>query len=312
MKKLDEREIIRILTARLGIQELDDVARVGRKIVIKCDMLVASTDVPLAMGPWQVARKSIVSCASDLASKGAKPLAAMVSLGIPISCTRAYVEGLANGFARASREFGVKIVGGDTNEASDLIIDCCMIGTLTIRKMPMRGGAKPGDIVVLSGPFGLPAAGLSILLYNARAAGTFRRQAIESVLVPVPRQRFGAALAKFFSSSIDSSDGLAISLYELATNAGVDFVIDSAPAARGLEDFAMENNIDADELVFHGGEEYEIVATIPRSNLKRAESAAKKAKVDLRIIGNVRTGPGRVFVGKRLLENRGYVHFSSR
>ncbi|MGH9991653.1 MAG: thiamine-phosphate kinase [Nitrososphaera sp.] len=312
MKKLDEREIIRILASRLGIRELDDVARVGRKIVIKCDMLVAKTDVPPAMEPWQVARKNIVSCASDLASKGARPLAAMVSLGIPRGCTRAYVEGLADGFARASRVFGVSIVGGDTNEASDLVIDCCMIGTLTTREMPTRGGARVGDIVVLSGPFGLPAAGLSILLHNARAAGTFRRHAIESVLDPIPRQRFGAALAKFFSSSIDSSDGLAISLYELAERGGVDIVIDSVPAARGLEDFARANNIDAGELVFHGGEEFEIVVTIPRSKLKRAESAAKKARVDLCIVGNVQRGKGRVFAGKRLLENRGYVHFSSR
>lgn len=312
MKKLDEREIIRILAARLGIRELDDVSRVGRKIVMKCDMLVAKTDVPQAMEPWQAARKSIVSCASDLASKGARPLAAMVSLGIPRSCTRAYIEGLAEGFARASREFGVRIVGGDTNEASDLVIDCCMIGTLTISEMPPRGGARPGDIVVLSGPFGLPAAGLAILLHNASAAGTFRRQAIESVLKPVPRQRFGIALARFFSSSIDSSDGLAISLYELAKRSGVDIVVDGVPEAQGLQDFAQANNIDANELVFHGGEEFEIVATIPRSYLKRASSVARKARVELHVIGHAQRGNGRVLLGTSVLKNRGYVHFVSR
>lgn len=278
---------------------------------MKCDMLVSSTDVPPGMRPVQVARKSVVSCASDLAAKGAKPLAAMVSLGLPRNCTRPYVEGLAEGFAGAASEFGIKIVGGDTNEAGELVIDCCMIG-LAGKEMPTRSGARPGDSVVVSGPFGFSAAGLAILLRNARAAGMLRKQSVDSVLEPKPRQRFGATLANFFSSSIDSSDGLAISLYELALSSGVDIVVNKVPAAPGLDRFGEENAIDVDELVFHGGEEYEIVATVPRSKLKQTESAARKAKVQLLVIGRVRKGTGKVFAGKRLLENRGYLHFQRR
>ncbi len=311
MTRLDEKEIIGILTRRLGIRDLDDVAPVTGNIVMKCDMLVSSTDVPPGMTPVQVARKSIVSCASDLAAKGANPLAVMVSLGLPRNCTRPYVEGLAEGFAGAASEFGIKIVGGDTNEAGELVIDCCMIG-LAGKKMPTRSGARPGDAVVVSGPFGFSAAGLAILLRNARAAGMLRKQSVDSVLEPKPRQHFGTTLAKFFSSSIDSSDGLAISLYELALSSGVDIVVNKVPAAPGLDRFDQENAIDVNELVFHGGEEYEIVATIPRSKVKQAESAARKAKVQLLIIGRVRKGTGKVFIGKQLLENRGYVHFQRR
>jgi len=273
-------------------------------------MLVASTDVPHGMAPWQVARKSVVSCVSDLAAKGVQPHAAMISLGLPKNCTRPYVEGLANGFAGASKEFGVRMVGGDTNEASGLVIDCSMIGFAS--KMPTRTGAKPGDVVVISGTFGLTPAGLEILMRDAKGGGAFRKYAVESVLEPKPRQRFGIALAKFFSSSIDSSDGLAISLYELAGQSGVNIVIDIVPAADGVEKFAQENGLDAHELVFHGGEEYEIVATIPKSRLNRAISAAKKSGIALHIIGRVQRGPGDVFVGKKLLENKGYVHFDMR
>ncbi len=311
MTRLDEKEIIGILTRRLGIKDLDDVAPVIRNIVMKCDMLVSSTDVPPGMTPVQVARKSIVSCASDLAAKGANPLAAMVSLGLPRNCTRPYVEGLAEGFAGAASEFGVRIVGGDTNESGELVIDCCMIG-IAGKKMPTRSGARPGDSVVVSGPFGFSAAGLAILLRNARAAGMLRKQSVDSVLEPKPRQNFGITLAKFFSSSIDSSDGLAISLYELASSSAADIVVNKVPAAQGLDRFGEENAIDVNELVFHGGEEYEIVATIPRSKLKQAESGARKAKVQMLVIGRVRKGTGKVFVGKRLLENRGYVHFQRR
>ncbi|HXV45405.1 MAG TPA: thiamine-phosphate kinase [Nitrososphaera sp.] len=311
MTRLDEKEIIRIFAGKLGIADLDDVALLEKNIVFKADMLVASTDVPDGMEAWQVARKSIVSCVSDLAAKGVKPHVAMISLGLPKNCTRPYVEGLAKGFAGASREFGVKIAGGDTNEAGGLVIDCSMIG-FAAGRMPTRKGAKPGDIVVVSGMFGWPPCGLAILMCGAEAAGMFRKQAAESVLMPSPRQRFGLALAKYFSSSIDSSDGLATSLYELAGQSRVDIVIENAPAAEGVEKFAQENGLDAHELVFHGGEEYEIVATIPKSKLKQAATAARKAGVGLHIIGRVKRGSGNVFAGKNLLENRGYVHLSVR
>jgi thiamine-monophosphate kinase len=311
MNRLNEREIIGIFARELGIRDLDDVSRIGKNSVLKCDMLVSSTDVPPQMKPWQIARKSVVSCASDLAAKGVRPTAAMVSLGIPATATPGFIKGLAKGFTRASKEFGIKIVGGDTNEASELIIDCCMFGEIGAT-MPQRGGAKQGDVVVVSGLFGLPAAGLSILLNGYRAARDLARRAVDSVLEPVPRQEFGAAMARFFSSSIDSSDGLAISLYELARNSHADIEIDSMPSAAGLAEFANANDLEAKDLIFYGGEEYEIVATVPRSMFRRAQLAAKRAKVRLYPIGSVKKGSGKVYVDSKRLDYRGYVHFSKR
>ena len=311
MRKLDEKEIIRIFASKLAITDFDDVALAGNGVVLKADMLVASTDVPAVMEPWQVARKSVVSCVSDLAAKGIQPHAAMISLGIPENCTRPYIEGLAQGFAIASREFAVKIVGGDTNKANGLVIDCSIIGFTRV-KMPTRKGARPGDFVVVSGRFGLQPAGLAILMRKAAAAGIFRKQAVESVLEPGPKLDFGLALSHYFSSSIDSSDGLAISLYELAGQSGVNIRIEKVPFAAGVEEFARENGLDANDLVFYGGEEYEIVATIPSSRINRAVSAAKKAGAEIHIIGRVQRGTGDVFIGKKLLEDRGYVHFRTR
>jgi thiamine-monophosphate kinase len=312
MTKLDEKEIIRIFANKLGISDLDDVVLLDNDIVFKSDMLVASTDVPRGMKAWQVARKSVVSCISDLAAKGISPYAAIISLGIQKKCELPYIKGLAKGFAIASKEFGVKIVGGDTNEACELVIDCSMIG-FAAGKVPTRRGAKPGDVVAISGRFGFAPAGLAILLRNADTArSVFRKQAVKSVLEPKPRQRFGLALAKYFSSSIDSSDGLAISLYELATESGVDIVIDSIPAVESLDKFALENSLDPAELVFYGGEEYEIVATIPQTKLRQASVAARKAQVCMHVIGRVQRGSGDVFVKKTLLENRGYMHFHER
>src|SRR5919199_2279064 len=284
MAKLDEKEIISIFANKLGISDLNDVVILGRDIVFKTDMLVASTDMPRTMKAWQVARKSIVSCISDLAAKGIRPHAVMISLGIPRDCKRPYIKGLAEGFAIAANEFGIKIVGGDTNEACDLVIDCSMIG-FAEGKVPTRSGAKPGDIVTISGRFGFPPAGLAILLRNAiSASSVFRKQAIKSVLEPKPNQRFGLALARYFSSSIDSSDGLAISLYELAGQSGVDIIIDNIPAVEGLDKFAYKNGLDIYELVFHGGEEYEIVATIPQTKLRRADGGAGEGGIFFAVI----------------------------
>lgn len=317
MTKLDEKQIIRIFANKLGISNLDDVALIDKGIVIKSDMLVASTDVPSGMKPWQTARKSIVSCISDLAAKGVRPHAAVISLGIPKSSStwRPVIEGLAEGFAIASNEFGVKIVGGDTNEAGELVIDCTMIGFPRF-KVPTRNGAKPGDFVIISGAFGFAPAGLAILLQDANAitvSSSFRKHAVKSVLEPYPRQSFGLALARYFSSSIDSSDGLAVSLYELASQSeGVDIIIYGIPAVEGLDKFAEENSLDKHELVFHGGEEYEIVATISHTKIRQAEAAARKAGVSLHVIGRVQRGSGNVFVRNKLLENRGYMHFHKR
>ena len=316
MTKLDEKQIIQIFANKLGLSNLDDVALLDKGIVMKSDMLVESTDIPRGMEAWQAARKSIVSCISDLAAKGVKPHAAVISLGIPnsYSMRQPYIEGLAEGFSIASKEFGVKIVGGDTNEAGELVIDCSMIGFSTF-KIPTRSGAKPGDYVIVSGAFGFAPAGLVILLQNAAITvsndinSTFSKHAVKSVLEPCPRQSFGLALARYFSSSIDSSDGLAVSLYELASRSkGVDIIIYTIPSVKGLDRFAQENSLDKHELVFHGGEEYEIVATISPTKIRKAEVAARKAGVGLHVIGRVQKGSGNVFAGNRILENRGYMH----
>jgi thiamine-monophosphate kinase len=314
---LDEKEIIRIFSNKLSINNLDDVAVLEKGIVIKSEMLVASTDVPRGMKAWQTARKSMVSGISDLAAKGVRPYAAMISLGIPNdrSIQRTDIEGLAKGFAIASKEFETKIVGGDTNEACELVIDCSIIG-FTRFDVPPRNGARPGDYLVVSGTFGFTAAGLAILLKKAiteKSNNRFRKHALKSVLEPCPRLSFGLSLARYFSSSIDSSDGLAVSLYELASQSiDVDIRIDRIPIAEGLEKFAKDNSVDPYELVFYGGEEYEIVATISSTKIKKAKEAARQAGVSLHIIGRVHKGSGKVFLRNKQLMNRGFTHFHKR
>jgi thiamine-monophosphate kinase len=278
-------------------------------------MLVESTDVPFGMRPRHIARKSIVACISDLSAKGIRPpYICVVSIGIPPKYSKSDIIDLVNGFKKASKEFGVKIIGGDTNKSNELIIDCSLVGVAADDKhIPKRNGAKPGDFIICSGNFGYTASGLKILMSRSEVKGQFEKKAILSVIDPSPKQIFGIHLAKYFSASIDSSDGLAISLYELAKQSKVNFFIDHIPTASGIQEFAKKNDLDAKSLIFYGGEEYEIVATISRSNLERAKSFARKSKLKLHVIGRVQKGCGKVFTinnGKKysLLESHGYLH----
>ena len=267
------------------------------------------------MRPWQIARKSIVSCISDLCSKGIKPYAFLVSIGIPKYYDKKNIKDLINGFFLVSKEYNVRFLGGDTNESKELVIDCNMIG-FTTSHIPERKGAKAGDLILVSGEFGYSASGLRIILHNAKANNTFKTKAVSCVMKPEPSTKFGLKLAKYFSSSMDSSDGLSISLYELARQSKKNFLIDKYPTSKAVHNFAKTNSYNIDELVFFGGEEYEIVATIPESKFRHTIKMSSKLGIKMNVIGKVTAGNGKVFLvdktgEKKLLNEKGYIHLTN-
>jgi thiamine-monophosphate kinase len=256
---------------------------------------------------------------SDMSAKGIEPpYLCLISIGIPSRYSKHHIIDLVRGFKIASREFGIRIVGGDTNKSNELVINCNVASVFPGHKLlPTRTGAKPGDFVISSGVFGYPSSGLNILLNKARANGRFRRTAIKSVLRPKPQLTFGTHMAEFFSSSIDSSDGLAASLYELAKQSKVDLIIDCIPSAKGVQQFARDNGLAAIDLIFYGGEEYEIIATISKINLEMARRLAEKLKLKLHVIGRVEKGDGKVIVlsqrgTRQRLREGGYIHSFDR
>ena len=118
------------------------------------------------MSLWQAARKAIVMNVSDFASKGAQPTAALVALGLPREFMRKDIEEIARGLNAGAREYGAYVIGGDTGEASDLIISISLFGTAEKQALMLRNGAKPGDILAVTGFFGKSAAGLRLLKDN--------------------------------------------------------------------------------------------------------------------------------------------------
>ena len=314
---MDEYDIIELLTRTAGRLPAgyspigDDVATLPSspgRLVLKADMLVGRTDVPPGMTWRQAGRKAVAMCVSDFASKGVSPQALMVSLGIPRSLGEKDIRALASGFRDGIDEWSLHLVGGDTNEADDVIIDCILAGFTD--RVVGRGGASPGELVVVTGEFGTTSAGLKILLEGARSAPGFRKAALENVYKPSPRLRSGLALRGFLSSAMDSSDGLAICLHTLAEASKVGIRIDRLPYARQLEKFASDNRYAVDELVLYGGEEYEIVGTVPGNKIRQAEAAAKAAGSALIVIGETTSERRIVTAGGRSIEKRGWIHLS--
>jgi thiamine-monophosphate kinase len=148
-------------------------------------------------------------------------------------------------------------------------------------------------LVVVTGDFGTTSAGLRILLEKAQSAPTFRSAAVRNVYLPSPRLALGIALRDFFSSAMDSSDGLAICLHTLSSASSVGMRIDALPYRKDLVDFSARNGYSLDDLVLYGGEEYEIVGTIPKDKIERAKTVARSMKSELRVIGET-TSNGRV------------------
>jgi len=321
---LGERRIIEILLDQLEVMPRvtvpfgDDASAVdlddGRLAVMKTDMLVGKTDVPPCMSLWQAARKAVVMNVSDLAAKGVRPAAILASLGLPRGLTEGDIEQIGRGLNDGAREYGAYVLGGDTNEASDLVISCAAFGTCEKQFFVKRGGARPGDLVAVTGPFGKTAAGLKILLEGLPASSKVKENLVNAVLMPQARLQEGLILAqtRAVTASIDSSDGLAWSLHEISRASRVGFIIEKLPIAQEAEEFAEAHGLNPAELALYGGEEYELVITVKAELWKRAEEAVKKIGGRITKIGLATGEPTILFKEKRgivPIEARGWEHF---
>jgi thiamine-monophosphate kinase len=324
-KELGERKIIELILNYLDqmpnmpIPFGDDASAVDlgadKLAVINMDMLVKKTDVPRTMSLWQAARKAVIMNISDLAAKGTQPLALLASIGVPPELTKTDIQQIGKGLNAGAREYGAYILGGDTNEASELIISCMALGLCNKHQLIKRSGAKPGDYLAVTGAFGKTASGLKILV-DRLPAPDIRDVLVDSVLMPKARVQEGVALAqsKAATASIDSSDGLAWSLHELSCASNVGFRLDVLPLVPEVERFADIHGFNSVELALYGGEEYELLVTVKPSVWQDAKKAVAS-------VGGILTKIGVVTKEKQILLNtaekiisieaRGWEHFKT-
>ena len=322
LRELGERWVLRYVARRLEglpgalLPPGDDAADMlfeGR-LVLSSDMMLESTDIPKGMGFRDVGYKAVTAATSDAAAKGAKPLAYLISLALPPETTEEEFKELWRGFEDAVKLYGGRLAGGDTNMGGEIIIDVSCIAS---SENPVsRAGAKPGDLLAVTGMFGAQAAGLHALLTENR--GRNAETVVKRFLRPVARVKEGAALTRSnaVSASMDSSDGLSETLYSLAEASRVGFLVEKPPVDEAAREYAEENGLNLFDLVFNGGEEYELVVTVKPSMLEEAVEAVEKVGGRLEVIGRATEDietvkaiwEGRVVEVPR----RGYQHFTSR
>ncbi|MCH8915504.1 MAG: thiamine-phosphate kinase [Thaumarchaeota archaeon] len=315
MTKLDESSIIKIFQSKLGnkkfISEDVEIFNLGKtKIVVKIDTLVESTDIPSKMKLADAARKSIVACVSDFAAKGIKPQYGIISVNLPKTISRSKINEIAAGFRKACNEYGISILGGDTNAGKEIVFNVCIFGKTD--KIVSRKGSKKGDLIFVTGPFGYTSAGLNILFGKRKGKENFVKKSIKSVVKPKPKLNFGIKNKKYFSSSMDSSDGLSITLNEMSKQSKKKFVVNNIPLMKDLEYYAKSQKFDLNTLIFQGGEEYEFVFTISPKHKQIIKKNAILLKTPIIEIGYVTSGKG-VFVQENnsyiRLKDLGWNHF---
>jgi thiamine-monophosphate kinase len=246
-----------------------------------------------------IGRKAMAAALSDLAAMGAAPGEAYVQLGCPPDLDEEESLELAVGLGRTAGEAGVAVIGGDVTRAPILLIALTVVGHAgAAGDFVYRSGAEPGDVVAVTGELGGAAAGLLLLqrgdlardLAEALAEGLRRRQ-----LEPSPRLAAGQALAAGGATAmIDLSDGLGGDARHVASSSGVGLVIDleRLPVQAGVDEVAAGAGVDRWDLVTAGGEDYELLATLPSGRLSDARLGVEAAGTTLTVIGGVAEGDG--------------------
>lgn len=268
---LVERLIARFGTraphVRLGIGDDAAVVRTAGDSVLSVDVSVEGTHFRRGFAPLDViAERAFHAAMSDLAAMGAAPSCALVSLVLPDDLDDASLDAVLIGLARAAAALGTPIVGGNTSRGPCLVISTTVMGTANDFPL-LRGGARVGDIVYVTGSTGDRALGLEVLLrgvtslpdgMRTRAAGF-----VSAWCSPRARITEGLALGGIATSAIDVSDGLAKDLHRVldASGLGARLRASALPRAPDFDALASAIGLDPTTLLLSGGEAYELLFT---------------------------------------------------
>lgn len=286
----------------------------GLSIVINVDTFVGSTDWLPGMTAAQVGRKTAVMALSDIIAKSARPHATMLSLCVPRDYEVTSAQEIIRGFSQYCLKSGITFIGGDLGMTSDVVLTGVAIGKVSPDRIVTRGGAKEGDILAVTGEFGLTSVAYKTLLEGYDVTEEFRNIAILAAYKPRIYFGFVEKLAEMnaISSCMDSSDGLGITLHTMASHSRMGFLIDRLPSSENVKDFARDNALNILELVMCGGEEFILVLTIPNEKWDLALEIAADMKVPLTRIGDVVTGDRLVYEtseGQTDIPSVGYDNF---
>ena len=293
----------------------DDAAlvRAGAYAVTSVDTMVDGIHFRRGqLEPEEIGHRALAGALSDLAAMAVRPGQAYMALGLPQDSELRDAVALAEGAQALASELGVAIAGGDVTRALSLTVSFTVVGwTDDPGELVGRDGAKPGDLVAVTGTLGGAGAGLALLDGRARAQGTLDARAAlglrERYARPRPRLAEGVALSSLGARAmIDLSDGLATDAQHLAMRSGVRIEVSLArlPLADGVAAVAEQLETDGATFGATAGEDYELCACLPPS----AERLARRDGLALSWIGRVLAGPPEVAFTDAAEPLSGYEH----
>lgn len=273
IENLGARTAIRGSGVLLGIG--DDAAlfqpKPGYEQILTCDWFLEGTHFLRDRHPPEaVGWKCLARAVSDIAAMGGAPRCFLLSLALPASHTASWLDEFLRGLRRASKRFDCALAGGDTTRRTDILINVTVVGEARRGTAILRSGARPGDILFVSGRLGEAELGLHLIRHSKRLT-TSRDLLLRKHLNPEPRLALGRWLAekRLASAMMDLSDGLSTDLPRLcaASRVGARVRASAIPKVR------VPNGVEPSSkgplpLALHGGDDYELLFTVPRKKLK--------------------------------------------
>ena len=295
----------------------------GGQLVFTTDLLVEGIHFePGSSSARDLGAKAVTVNVSDIAAMGASPRYAIAAVAVPQDVDAAWVMELTGGMREACAEYALALVGGDTNRAELIVLSVAVVGEVAPGRAVTRSGARAGDRIVVTGSLGAAAGGLAISKASADQAATalsepWGRELSEAFARPVARVGEAKILARSGATAMmDLSDGLAIDLSRLcrASGVGARLELGTVPVAGALELGADALGVDPRSLALSGGEDYELVATMPRGAVETARADLFEAfGTTLSDVGEIVAGSGVEAVhddgSTSPLEPAGWDHF---
>jgi thiamine-monophosphate kinase len=303
---------------------VDDAAAVapppGCDLVLKTDAIVGGVQFFENDPAGAVAQKALRVNLSDLAAKGATPLGFLLSIALPKGISESWLAAFSDGLKSDIDEFKCPLFGGDTVKSPGAVmISVTVIGSVPTGTMVKRGGAKVGDRIVVTGTIGDAALGLKLrqddrVAVRWKLDAAAREHLAQRYLVPQPRNVIAEVVRTHAHGGMDVSDGLAGDLTKMCGASGVSAEIDASHVPLSIAAKAALAAAPAlIEPILTGGDDYEVLATIPPAKLDTFLTAARSVGVPVADIGVVTAGrdaPKFVWNGRQLdFARRSFSHF---
>jgi len=300
------RDAPRYAGVRVGIGDDTAVVRAqaGRDLLLTCDLMAEGVHFQrewYSGCPELLGRKALAVNVSDIAGMGGRPLYCLVTLGVPPGLELDFIRRVYAGLYDLARECGVSVVGGDTvGFDGGMLLDVFLAGDVAAGGALLRSGARPGDLIVVTGDFGLARAGLELLKggppsWSQDLQEGYAAAAVTRLLAPPVRLREASALAGtgLVHALSDTSDGLAAQVSLICEASGAGAVVDGAlvPARPETRAVAGLAGASACDWALYGGEDYELIGAVRAEHVDLVRAAMPRDAAPLAVVGGFTSDP---------------------